>query len=120
MGDLATAKDLFGYDSPEFRAEGITLRQPKLFGGSLTIEGNSLRLGWVWGWYWLIAGKQFCCSFEGLKGGPESRRALEALVRYVKDSLPEPVKDPASVVGPCCVPEGGDFPKPMPREKSDG
>ena len=100
-----TAKDIFGYDSPEFRAEGITLKTPKVLGGMC--------------WYWLVAGKQFCCSFRGPKDGLESRRALEALVAYVKRELPEPVPWSVRVVGPCCVPEGGDFPKPI-KEDADG
>ena len=105
MGE-ETAKDIFGYGSPEFRADGITIRQPKVLGGRC--------------WYWLVAGKQFCCSFHGPKDGRESRRALEALVKYVKKSLPEPNPHSASVSRPCCVPEGGDIPKPLHPEKSDG
>ncbi len=106
MDDMGreTARDIFGNSSPECTASGITLRTPQRFGHC---------------WYWLIAGKQFCCSFRGPKDCRESKRALEALVAYVRDRLPEPVAEPGKTVGPCCVPEGGDFPKPLPAESDD-
>ena len=70
-------------------------------------------------WYWLVAGKQFLCSFRP-GDDADKERAWFALLDYVKRSFPEPNPDSRNVVGPCCVPESGDVPKPMPPEKNDG
>ena len=68
-------------------------------------------------WYWVVAGKQFLCSF---RNNPKDKELARGdLLRYVKDSLPEPVEDSRLVEGPCCVPEGGDFPRPLPAEADD-
>lgn len=68
-------------------------------------------------WYWIVAGKQFLCSFHA--HGGDKARAKEALLRYVQESLPAASDDSRLVVGPCCVPEGGDFPRPLPAEDDD-
>jgi hypothetical protein len=68
-------------------------------------------------WYWVVAGRQFLCSF--LNNPKDKERARLALLRYVQESLPEPNDDSRLVQGPCCVPEGGDFPRPLPAEESE-
>ena len=87
-------------------AAKILTTEPRVFGGYC--------------WMWFVAGRKFCCSFRGPSDGAESLRALRALGDHIRGFLPESAKNSGSVEGPCCVPEGGDIPKPLPPEESDG
>lgn len=113
------AREALGPTGRQFRPGELCPTETKEF---ISMARPKPLIGWAGArfgcWYWTVAGRQFCCAFRQKEVGASDAARL-ALVRYVKGSLPEPVEDSGSVVGPCCVPEGGDFPKPMPPEKSD-
>ncbi len=70
---------------------------------------------WISAWIWCVAGRQFVASFECPGGEVDeglSAQARRDLMDYVQAVLPGPRSDSARVVGPCCVPEAGDIPRP--------